>query len=42
MGERKGRVKSRKMYKGPMDKENGGGRTECGAVGRAGEKGGQL
>ena len=41
MGGRGGRV-VRNMYKGPMDKENGGGRTECGAVGRAGEKGGQL
>ena len=25
MGERKERVKSRNMYEGPMDKDNGGG-----------------
>ena len=30
-GERRGRVESRNMYKGPMDKDNKvGGRTECG------------
>ena len=36
-GERRGRVKSRNMYKGPMDKDNGTGRIECGRwrVGRA-------
>ena len=28
-GERRGRVKSRNMYKGPMDKDKGG-RIECG------------
>ena len=39
MGERSGRVKSRNMYEGPMDKDNGGERIECGRgdVGRAGE-----
>ena len=36
IGERRGRVKSRNMYKGPMDKANGGGRTECGRWGRVG------
>ena len=37
--ERRGRVKSRNMYKGPMDKDSGG-RIECGRwVGRAGERG---
>ena len=25
MGERRGRVKSRNIYKGPIDKDNGGG-----------------
>ena len=34
MGERRGRIKSRNMYKGPMDKDNGGGgRVECGRWG---------
>ena len=30
------------MYKGPMDKDNGAGRTECGkwGMGRAGESNG--
>ena len=39
MGERKGRVKSRNMYKGPMDKDNrvGGIERERWDVGRAGE-----
>ena len=39
-GERRGRVKLRNMYKGPMDKDNGGGgKIECGrwVVGRSGE-----
>ena len=36
-GERKGRVKSRNMYKGPMDKDNGEGRTECGSGGWLGQ-----
>ena len=43
MGERKGKVKSRNMYKGPKDKGNGGWRrTECErwGVGRAGESNG--
>ena len=42
MGERKGRVKSRNMYKGPMGKDNGGGGIECGRWGmaRAGENNG--
>ena len=31
MGERRGRFKSRNLYKGPMDKDNvGWGRIECG------------
>ena len=49
MGERRGRVKSRNMYKGPMDKDNGGrGRIESGrwvwvGLGRVmGGKWGQL
>ena len=33
MGERRERVKSRNMFKGPMDKDNGGG-TECEGVGQ--------
>ena len=39
--ERRGRVKSRNMYKGPMDKEDGG-RIESGrwGVGKAGERNG--
>ena len=42
MGERKGRVKSRNMYKGPMDKDNrvGGIESERWDVGRAGESNG--
>ena len=32
-GVRRGRVKSRNMYKGPTDKDNGGGGIECGRVG---------
>ena len=37
LGKSRGRVKSRNMYKGPMDKDNGTGRIECGRwrVGRA-------
>ena len=36
------RVKSRNLYKGPMDKDDMGGRIECGrrAVNRAGESNG--
>ena len=43
VGERRGRVKSRNMYKGPMDKNNGGRRIECGrwTAGRAGESSGE-
>ena len=37
MGERRGRVKSRNMYKGPMDKAKGG-RIEGGAGESGGEK----
>ena len=42
MGERRGRVKSRNTYKGPMDKDNRVGGIECGrwGMGRAGEKNG--
>ena len=42
MGKRRGRVKSRNMYKGPMDKDNGGRSIEYGRcrVGRAGESNG--
>ena len=36
-GERKGRVKSRNIYKGPMDKDNMGGRIECGRWGCVGQ-----
>ena len=36
-GERRGRVKSRNMYKGPMDKDNGQGRIECGRWGWLGK-----
>ena len=50
MGERRRRVKSWKAYKGPMNKDNGGGgrgRIECGrewaGQGRVmGEEGGEL
>ena len=48
MSERRGRVKSRNMYKGPMDKDNGWGGLNVGEVGAGrtgennGEKGGQL
>ena len=43
MRERRGTVKSRNMYKGPMDKDNGvGGRIELRRwVGRAGESNGR-
>ena len=39
MGERRGRVKSRNMYKGPKGKDKGGGRIESGkwGISRAGE-----
>ena len=37
MGERRRRVKSRNMYKGPMDKDNGEGRIECGRWGCVGQ-----
>ena len=37
MGERKGRVKSRNTYKGPMDKDNRGGRIECRREGWTGQ-----
>ena len=38
IGERKGRVKLRNMYKGPKDKDNGVGSIEVGiGEGRAGE-----
>ena len=41
MGERRGRVKSRNIYKGPMDKDKGGrGLNVGGEVGRAGESNG--
>ena len=42
MGDRRGRVKSRNVYKGPMNKNNRGGRTECGrwGVSRAEESNG--
>ena len=40
MGEREGRLKSRNMYKGPMDKDNGSGGV--GQWGVMGEKWGQL
>ena len=41
-GHRRGRVKSTNMCKGPMDKDSGRGRVECGrcGVGRAGESNG--
>ena len=41
-GERRGTVKSKNMYKGPMDKDNRAGGTECGrkGVGRAGDSNG--
>ena len=44
VGERKGRVKSRNMYKGPTDKTNGEGRIDYGRwwVGRAGESNGGI
>ena len=44
MGERKGKVKSRNMYKRPMDKDNGGEEDGMwGEQGRGiGEKWGQL
>ena len=35
----KGQVKSRNMYKEPMDKANGGGKIECGRLGVVGESG---
>ena len=39
MGERRGRVKSRNMYKGPMDKDNRvDGRIESGRWGWAGQR----
>ena len=34
MGERSGRVKSRKVYKGSMEKDNGGGRLNVRGGGR--------
>ena len=38
IGERKGRVKLRNMYKGPKDKDNGvGGGLNVGSGGRAGQ-----
>ena len=41
MGERRGRVQSRNMDKGPMDKDNGGGGLNVGGrVGREGESNG--
>ena len=41
IGETKGKVKSRNMNKGPMDKDNGGvGLNVGGGVGRAGESNG--
>ena len=43
VGRRRRRVKSRNMYKGPMDKDTrGGGKIECGkwGVDRAGESNG--
>ena len=42
LGERRGRVKSRNMSKGPMDKGNGGGGLKCGreGMGSAGESNG--
>ena len=42
MWEIKGRVKSRNMYKGPMDMDSGGRKSECGrrGVSRAGESNG--
>lgn len=43
MGKRRGKVKSRNMYIGPKDKDNGGkGRIECGrwGWGRAGKSNG--
>ena len=42
MGERRGRVKSRSMCKGPVDKDNRVGRIECErGAGRAGESNGE-
>ena len=43
MGERWGKVKSRNMYKGPMDKDNRrrGGGLNVVEVGRAGESNGE-
>ena len=42
-GERRGRVKSRNMYKGPMDKNNGGEEDRMWEVGmgRSGESNGR-
>ena len=37
MGERRGRVKSRNMYKGPMDKDNSEGRLNVGEEGWLGQ-----
>ena len=38
MGEGRGKVKSRNLYKGPMDKDNRmGGRIECGRWGCVGQ-----
>ena len=37
MGERRGRFKSRNFYKGPIDKDNGGGMIECGRWGWVGQ-----
>ena len=42
LGERRGRVKSRNMRKGPMDKGNGGGGLKCGREGMGeGDNGGK-
>ena len=37
MGERRGKVKSRNMYKGPMDEDNGGGGLNVGGWGWVGQ-----